>query len=1310
MTVTSQTDDAQEPTPAAAEPTPRGGLLIEAFSYVRGWITGLPPAASQTVTLLLNGEFFWNGAAERLEHAEFDETNSRTPCGIWVPLPAPSTRPYAVRISLVAGDHVLASAEADLSMRFRGFLDKVESGRYGLFIEGWVHDMSRPLDPVKIEIRKSGIPLRTLPASKSRQDLAQDKIGLGNHAFSELVPYPERDTRTDDVEVAIEGTTITLAESDTLLQAKSASQNLTGAAEPEKNGAPALAIELSETSIKSPESAIAGVCDKITNEEVLGWAVNLLDKEEPVVLDLLINNFVVATTRTDRFRADIGKKFEFSGFAGFHFEIIPQMRLGNVLNIAVVPRKTGAVLPHGHKTIGPAFTKYLPANPVKRGKPGPAGSSRTTRSVDGEALTPLESAPSVALIVLNRNGAAVLDQHFESFWEHNTYRNAEHVVVDHASTDASRQVAERWKARGLKIQFVERNCNYSFSASNNFALAYTDADYLIFCNNDIFFTKDVLPQFMRVLTGTGGGIAGIKLLDESNSESISAPEFAPPTIQHLGVFYNLQKYDRVVHPVEARYLPILQPRLDTDFEVPAVTGAFLGLSRKTFIEAGGFYEGYFYGYEDIDLCLTVKLRLQRSIMLAGSTDALHVRGHSRKKTGLWGGAAMLRNSGLLSSRFGLATRRLLRRSLLRDYQDWTATRPIIAFAVSEAKATTTAGDFYTAYELALELSERVDATIVFLEENQNWYDVREIDLLVAMTHNYDLSLMEKPKQNLITIGWARNWFSEWAKQRDHDFDLFFSSSPKGASTIEKGTGHPEHLLRIATNPNRFFSGTNDEKTVDYVFTGSFWGHARDLIYFLEPQALPFTCEIYGGGWEQIPHLAPYAKGFASYDQLAGIYRRARVVIDDANSVTKEWGSINSRVFDAISSGALVITNSPEASKDGFDGELPYFEGREQLEALLRKYCGSEEARLAKLATLQAMVRERHNYSQRADQFIHTVEGFLQSMLRIAIKVPCPSSAESHLWGDYHFAHSLARELRRLGHSVRVDLLDGWSSVNSLRDDAVICLRGLSQYLPTPDQINICWLISHPDTASIAELRKYDRVYVASDDCQWLKGQGLDNVETLLQCVDTDLFCPENFGQRGTGFDVLFIGNSRNQMRKVVKDALAISAPLTIIGSGWDGMVPPECVLQNSVPCTELPRLYSSARVVLNDHWESMALHGFLSNRLFDCVAAGAYVISDPVQGISEVFGPLVHQYRSLVELERLIDLGLKSTAQLPQDRQIAQSVCAANSFRVRAKTISDFLNDNYDAICKRRSVSNAESYATLSVAAETVDEATGISM
>jgi spore maturation protein CgeB len=51
--------------------------------------------------------------------------------------------------------------------------------------------------------------------------------------------------------------------------------------------------------------------------------------------------------------------------------------------------------------------------------------------------------------------------------------------------------------------------------------------------------------------------------------------------------------------------------------------------------------------------------------------------------------------------------------------------------------------------------------------------------------------------------------------------------------------------------------------------------------------------------------------------------------------------------------------------------------------------------------------------------------------------------------------------------------------------------------------------------------------------------------------------------------------------------------------------------------------YRAAGVVLNDHWPDMAREGFLSNRLFDAVAAGARVVSDDAEGLTEVFGAAV---------------------------------------------------------------------------------------
>ena len=65
------------------------------------------------------------------------------------------------------------------------------------------------------------------------------------------------------------------------------------------------------------------------------------------------------------------------------------------------------------------------------------------------------------------------------------------------------------------------------------------------------------------------------------------------------------------------------------------------------------------------------------------------------------------------------------------------------------------------------------------------------------------------------------------------------------------------------------------------------------------------------------------------------------------------------------------------------------------------------------------------------------------------------------------------------------------------------------------------------------------------------------------------------------------------------------------GKGWNrtSSIRPTFAA-NTSRTTMLNRYYSSAKIVLNDHWPDMRAHGFLSNRLYDALACGAFVISD----------------------------------------------------------------------------------------------------
>ena len=233
-------------------------------------------------------------------------------------------------------------------------------------------------------------------------------------------------------------------------------------------------------------------------------------------------------------------------------------------------------------------------------------------------------------------------------------------------------------------------------------------------------------------------------------------------------------------------------------------------------------------------------------------------------------------------------------------------------------------------------------------------------------------------------------------------------------------------------------------------------------------------------------------------------------------------------------------------------------------------------------------------------------------LRWAIKNPAPAGEGGERWGDTHFAASLAAALRDHGQEVVVDRRPEWDRPTGRHDDVVLVLRGLVRHDPSPEQVSLLWVISHPELVRLDEVRGYDRVLAAG--AAWAERRSRDwavGIAPLLQATDPDRFHPDA-AQPDTGERVLFVGNSRRQLRPVVRDALAAGLPLAVYGDLWSGLVPNEVVRGRSIPNDQLAAAYRSAGVVLNDHHDAMRADGFVSNRLFDAVASGARVITDPI--------------------------------------------------------------------------------------------------
>ena len=186
-----------------------------------------------------------------------------------------------------------------------------------------------------------------------------------------------------------------------------------------------------------------------------------------------------------------------------------------------------------------------------------------------------------------------------------------------------------------------------------------------------------------------------------------------------------------------------------------------------------------------------------------------------------------------------------------------------------------------------------------------------------------------------------------------------------------------------------------------------------------------------------------------------------------------------------------------------------------------------------------------------------------------------------------------------------------------------------------------WNISHPMDVPEGEYNRYDFVYFASEK---LAGQLAGKLKTecgvLLQCTDPEVMKSREGSEKK--YELLFVGNSRRVYRQVIQDALTLNYRLTIFGRHWDEFPEAQkCVEGAYMPNEQVGQAYHDAKIVLNDHWDDMRETGIVSNRLFDALAADAFVISDDMPEIEELFDGTVVTYKDRGDLEEKVDYYMK---------------------------------------------------------------------
>jgi len=691
-------------------------------------------------------------------------------------------------------------------------------------------------------------------------------------------------------------------------------------------------------------------------------------------------------------------------------------------------------------------------------------------------LTGNKPSRFISYIILTLNGEALLNSLLQSMQLHLAAESCEILIVDHGSHDDTANVIAAY-SRDLNIRYFPRGENFSFSASNNWAAEKARGEILVFLNNDIILTQDITATIDKAFENKDIAVCGIKLHDLD----ITIADPAAGATQHLGVFFTPPTTDNHVSPYEMRWSPPCELIDSSPVEAPAVTGALMAMRKTDFVRLGGFDEKYFYGYEDIDLCLRQSLYGGGKIISLNNLAAIHQHGITRARPSFTASMRARANKAKMEQKFAADLRRKMREDLLARPGFWSGKYPQIAFAVSEASETTDKGDFYTAMEFGDALQKILPCCISYLNPDE-WYDLSEIDIVIAMRQDFDPKLIKSGPSHQLCIAWARNWFDAWADapQAFH-YDLYWASSQDGRAYLQNKLSLPVSLVPIATNINRFSTGARvDSMAYDYAFTGNYFNTHRDIIDCLEPDLLPHKGAVFGSGWEAVAHFQSIAKGLLPYEQLPDLYASTKIIIDDANHATLRWGSVNSRVFDALAAGALVVTNGVIGANQIFEGLLPTYTSQSELQSLLDKYLNDEKARRSLVEQLQRLIREKHNYDIRAKSSLADLSTRIQTAKRIAIKMPSYTGINDDLPWLYHLTRRMQQILSAAGHLVRVDPAETDNTHLHAGDDIIIHLGPMPSFEANNYQKIILWQCVKPWGIAPDAYAQYDTIFTISE--------------------------------------------------------------------------------------------------------------------------------------------------------------------------------------------------------------------------------------
>ena len=230
---------------------------------------------------------------------------------------------------------------------------------------------------------------------------------------------------------------------------------------------------------------------------------------------------------------------------------------------------------------------------------------------------PVKGEPKISIIIPNKDHKKDLKRCIKSILK-STYKNYEIIIVENNSKEKNifKYYKKLEKNPNIKIEKCEMSI-FNYSKLNNYGASKASGEYFVFLNNDTkIITNNWLETIISNCQREEIGAIGAKLIYKNKR------------IQHAGVVLNLTGTAGHVNWNEKENNPGYFGRIMIQQNVSAVTGALLGVSKKTFDQVNGFDETFPIAYNDVDFCLKIQ-DIGKLITYNPYIEAYHYESQSR---------------------------------------------------------------------------------------------------------------------------------------------------------------------------------------------------------------------------------------------------------------------------------------------------------------------------------------------------------------------------------------------------------------------------------------------------------------------------------------------------------------------------------------------------------------------------------------------------------------------------------------------------------------------------------------------------------